>query len=288
VALSGLDLDVTRGEVFGYLGPNGAGKTTTIRILLDLIRPSAGAAFLFGLDSRRGGLRIRRRVGYLPGELSIYGNLTGREFLRYLASLRGGVDWAYVDRLAERFAAELRPRIGTLSHGNRQKLGLLQAFMHRPELLVLDEPTVGLDPLMQQEFYALIADVRQAGQTVFLSSHVIPEVERTCDRVAILRGGHLLTVERITSLKARAIRHIEIRFGSAVPADAFASLPGIREVRVDGPLVRAAVIGSIDALVKAAARFEVVEITSQEPSLEELFLTYYESAPPGGSPDVVA
>jgi len=276
VALSGLDLDVVRGEVFGYLGPNGAGKTTTIRILLDLIRPTAGAALIFGHDSRRDGLAIRRRVGYLPGEMALYENLTGRQFLAYFAALRGGVEWPYVDRLAERFGADLRPTIRTLSHGNRQKLGLIQCFMHRPELLILDEPTVGLDPLMQQEFYALVAEAKQAGETVFVSSHVIPEVERTCDRVGILRSGRLLTVERISALKAKAIRHVEIRFGEPVPPDAFAWLPGTRDMRVDGDLLRCSVVGSIDPLVKAAARYEVIEINSQEPSLEELFLTYYE------------
>jgi ABC-2 type transport system ATP-binding protein len=289
VALSGLDLDVVRGEVFGYLGPNGAGKTTTIRILLDLIRPTSGAAQLFGRDSRSDGLAIRRRVGYLPGELQLYENLTGRQFLTYIASLRGGVEWAYASRLAERFACDLRPRIRTLSHGNRQKLGLIQAFMHRPELLILDEPTVGLDPLMQQEFYALIADAKGAGQTVFLSSHVIPEVERTCDRVGILRGGKLITVERISALKEKAIRRVEIRFASPVPPEAFAWLPGTREMQVAGALLRCSVSGSIDPLIKAAARFEVVEINSQEPSLEELFLTYYsptEPAQPEATPEL--
>jgi energy-coupling factor transporter ATP-binding protein EcfA2 len=184
-----------------------------------------------------------------------------------------------VEQLAERFGSDLKPTIRTLSHGNRQKLGLIQAFMHRPELVVLDEPTVGLDPLMQHEFYALVADARRAGQTVFLSSHVIPEIERTCDRVAILRGGKLITVERISALKAKAIRHVEIRFARPVPADAFADLPGMRDLTVRGEMLHSAVLGSMDPLVKAAARFEVVEITSQEPSLEELFLTYYEPTP---------
>jgi ABC-2 type transport system ATP-binding protein len=276
VALSGLDLEVLQGEVFGYLGPNGAGKTTTIRILLDLIRASDGTATIFGLDSRRDGLKIRRRVGYLPGEMALYENLTGRQFLSYFASLRGGVEWRYVEELAERFSSDLRPRIRTLSHGNRQKLGLIQAFMHRPELVVLDEPTTGLDPLMQHEFYSLIADARRAGQTVFLSSHVIPEIERTCDRVAILRTGKLVTVERISALKAKAIRHVEIRFARPVPADAFANLPGTRDLTVRDEILRCAVLGSMDQLVKAAARFEVIEINSEEPSLEELFLTYYE------------
>ena len=286
LALSGLDLEVLRGEVFGYLGPNGAGKTTTIRILLDLIRASAGTATIFGLDSRRSGIGIRRRIGYLPGEMTLYENLTGRQFLSYFSALRGGVDWRFVDELAERFGSDLKPRIRTLSHGNRQKLGLIQAFMHRPELVVLDEPTVGLDPLMQHEFYALIAEARRAGQTVFLSSHVIPEIERTCDRVAILRSGKLVTVERISALKAKAIRRMEIRFARPVPADAFADLPGTRDLTVTGEFLRTAVVGSIDPLVKAAARYEVVEINSEEPSLEELFLTYYEPStePPSDSP----
>jgi ABC-2 type transport system ATP-binding protein len=284
VALSGLDLEVLRGEVFGYLGPNGAGKTTTIRILMDLIRASTGSASIFGLDSRRDGIAIRRRVGYLPGEMALYENLTGRQFLTYFASLRGGVQWGYVQELADRFGSDLKPRIRTLSHGNRQKLGLIQAFMHRPELVVLDEPTTGLDPLMQHQFYALVAEARRAGQTVFLSSHVIPEIERTCDRVAILRSGRLVTVERISALKARSIRHVEIRFARPVPADAFAHLAGTRDLTITGEMLRTAIAGSMDPLVKAAARFEVVEINSEEPSLEELFLTYYAPEPAATAP----
>lgn len=270
-----LDLSVRPGEVFGYLGPNGAGKTTTIRTLLDFIRPTAGSVAVFGLDSHRDSLAIRRRVGYLPGELSLYEGMTGREFLRYMANLRGGVAWREVEALAERLGATLAQPIHTLSHGNKQKLGLVQAFMHQPELLILDEPTQGLDPLVQQEFYRMIAEVRTQGRTVFLSSHVLPEVEKTCDRVGIIREGRLIAVEEVANLKAKALRRLEIRFAAPAPAAAFAGLPGVRNVQVEDNVLRCIVTGSLDAVVKAAAEFEVVDLISQEPSLEEIFLAYY-------------
>jgi len=270
-----LDLAVRPGEVFGYLGPNGAGKTTTIRTLLDFIRPTSGSAAVVGLDSRRDSIAIRRRAGYLPGELSLYEGLTGRDFLRYMANLRGGVAWRAVEGLAERLGASLTQPIRTLSHGNKQKLGLVQAFMHQPELLILDEPTQGLDPLVQQEFYRMIAEARAAGRTVFLSSHVLPEVEKTCDRVGIIRGGRLVAVEEVASLKAKALRRLEIRFAASVPPAAFAGLPGVRDLQVENSSLRCTVTGSLDAVIKAAAEFEVLDLTSQEPSLEEIFLAYY-------------
>lgn len=271
----GLDLAVRPGEVFGYLGPNGAGKTTTIRTLLDFIRPTSGAASVFGLDARRDSVAIRRRVGYLPGELSLYEGLTGGEFLRYMAHLRGGAAWTQVEALAERLGAALAQPIRTLSHGNKQKLGLVQAFMGRPELLILDEPTQGLDPLVQQEFYRMIAEARAAGSTVFLSSHVLPEVEKTCDRVGIIRAGRLVAVEEVSSLKAKALRRLEVRFAAPVPQAAFQGLPGVRDLRMAGSTLACSVSGSLDALIKAAAAFEVVDVISQEPSLEEIFLAYY-------------
>ena len=270
-----LDLAVQPGEVFGYLGPNGAGKTTTIRTLLDFIRPNAGSATVFGLDTHRESLAIRGRVGYLPGELSLYEGMTGREFLRYMANLRGGVAWTRVEELAGRLAANLTQPIRILSHGNKQKLGLIQAFMHQPELLILDEPTQGLDPLVQHEFYRLIAEARAAGRTVFLSSHVLPEVERTCDRVGIIREGVLVAVEDVASLKAKALRRLEIRFAAPPPLAAFAGLPGVRDLRIESSSLHSQVAGSLDAMIKAAARFEVLDVISTEPSLEEIFLTYY-------------
>lgn len=270
-----LDLAVQPGEVFGYLGPNGAGKTTTIRTLLDFIRPNAGSATVFGLDTHRESLAIRGRVGYLPGELSLYEGMTGREFLRYMANLRGGVAWTRVEELAGRLAANLTQPIRILSHGNKQKLGLIQAFMHQPELLILDEPTQGLDPLVQHEFYRLIAETRAAGRTVFLSSHVLPEVERTCDRVGIIREGVLVAVEDVASLKAKALRRLEIRFAAPPPLAAFEGLPGVRDLRIENSSLHSQVAGSLDAMIKAAARFEVLDVISTEPSLEEIFLTYY-------------
>jgi len=270
-----VSLDVRPGEVFGYLGPNGAGKTTTIRTLLDFIRPTCGRAAIFGLDTRRHSRGIRQHTGYLPGELTLYGNLTGAELLQYLASLRSGVDWRYVEELAERLQCDLSRPIRSLSHGNRQKIGLIQAFMHKPELLILDEPTTGLDPLIQQEFYRLIAEVRAAGRTVFLSSHILPEVERVCDRVGIIREGRLVAVETVEALKARALRRLEIHFAAPVPKEAFAGATGVRDLVVEGNVLRCAVAGSLDALIKTAARFEVLNVISHEPTLEEVFLAYY-------------
>ena len=270
-----LDFSVAPGEVFGYLGPNGAGKTTTIRTLLDLIRPTSGRASVLGFDSKREPGEIHRRVGYLPGEFALYENLTGGEYLQHLAALRGDVDEGYVRALARRFDLDLAMRIRSLSHGNRQKVGLLQAFMHRPELLVLDEPTQGLDPLMQQEFYGLISEAREEGRTIFLSSHVMPEVERVCDRVGIIREGRLVAVEDIGDLRAKEMRNLEIHFAHPVPEAAFSSLEGVRGVDVEGDRLRCTVVGPVDGLVKAAAAFEVVDLVSHEQSLEEIFLTFY-------------
>ena len=270
-----LTFSVAPGEVFGYLGPNGAGKTTTIRTLIDVIRPTGGSATVLGLDSHRDSVQIHRRVGYLPGEFNLYEQMTGADYLAYLAQLRGVVDEAYVAELAERFDLDLGMKIKSLSHGNRQKVALLQAFMHRPELLVLDEPTQGLDPLMQQEFYRLIAEARSDGRTVFLSSHVMPEIDRVCDRVAIIREGRLVAVEDIGDLKAKEIRTLEVHFAEPVAADGFASLPGVRQAEAIGDEVRITVAGPMDAILKALARHEVVDLQSHEPTLEEIFLTFY-------------
>ena len=270
-----LDLEVRPGEVFGYLGPNGAGKTTTIRCALDYIRPTRGAVRILGLPSHTASRAIRRRVGYLPGDLRLYDSLSGRELIEYFAALRGGVSQARVDELAARLDCDLSREIRTLSSGNRQKVGLIQAFMSDPELLVLDEPTTGLDPLVQQTFYGLVAEARAAGRTVFLSSHVLPEVERVCDRVGILRAGRLVAVERIAGLRARAVRTLEIEFASSPAPAAFAGIDGVRDVVLDGLSVRCTVVGSMDSILKAAARYEVRTLSSIEPSLEDVFLAYY-------------
>jgi len=280
-----LDFGVHPGEVFGYLGPNGAGKTTTIRTMLDLIRPTTGRITVLGLDSRKDAIEIHRRTGYLPGEMTLYERLTGAEYLRYLAELRGDVDGDYALELAERLTCDLSARIRSLSHGNKRKVALIQALMHRPELLVLDEPTQGLDPLVQMEFHRLIEEVRTEGRAVFLSSHVMPEVERLCDRVAIIREGRLVAVEDVGDLKAHAVRSISIHFERPVPASAFEALPSVREVLAQGDVLHVTVAGPVDAVVKEAARHEVVDLESHEPSLEEIFLTFYsdEGGEPGGA-----
>jgi ABC-2 type transport system ATP-binding protein len=270
-----LDLRVELGEVFGFLGPNGAGKTTTIRTLLDLQRPTSGEARLFGLDSRRDSVAIKRRVGYLPGELSLYDRLTGRDHLAWLARLRGGVGQGVIDELADRFGAELDRPIRDLSKGNRQKLGLIQALMHEPELVILDEPTTGLDPLMQEEFIRLAREVADEGRTVFLSSHDLDEVQRVADRVGIVRDGRLVTVESVDVLRRRAIRHVEITFAAPVDPARFAGLDGVVEAVGDGPVVKLSVSGGLDAIVKEAARHEVVDLLSEPADLEEIFLSYY-------------
>ena len=272
-----LDLEVRPGEVFGYLGPNGAGKTTTIRTLLDFIRPTRGRAEVLGLDSHASSVAIHRRTGYLAGEFTPYLNLTGAEFLRFSANLRGDVDWAYAEQLAERLDCDLRRKTKQLSHGNRRKVGLIGAFMHHPELLVLDEPTQGLDPLIQQEFYGLVDEARSEGRTVFLSSHVLPEIEHLCDRVGIIRDGRLLAVESVADLRSRALRRLEIHFGESVPEGAFAGLPGVRDVTVRDGVLACTVSGSLDAVIKHAAAYRVENVISQEPSLEEIFLAFYGS-----------
>jgi len=270
-----LDLTVATGQIFGFLGPNGAGKSTTIRLLLDLIRPTSGSARVLGLDIHRDRLAIDRRVSYVPGELSLYGDLSGGQLLTYLANLQGGVDGAYRDRLAECLELDPTKKIKSLSRGNKQKVGLVAAFMIRPELLVLDEPTSGLDPFVQLEFEHLCEEARDEGRTVFISSHQLPEVEHLCDRVGIIREGRLLAVESIAALKARALCRLEIDFGEPVQAEAFADLPGVRDLTIDDSILRCSVMGSLDALVKAAARYEVSNVRSVETSLEEIFMAYY-------------
>jgi ABC-2 type transport system ATP-binding protein len=270
-----LTFAVAPGEVFGYLGPNGAGKTTTIRTLLDLLRPTSGRATVLGLDSHHDSVRIRGRVGYLPGEFSLYDRMTGGEYLTYLGNLRGGVPADHIRDLAERLDVELGIRIKTLSHGNRQKLGLVQAFMHRPELLILDEPTQGLDPLIQQVFYELVEETRADGRSVFLSSHVMPEVERVCDRVGIIREGRLVAVEDIGDLRAKEIRTLDIHFAAPLRPDAFDGVPGVHEAEVFGDVARVTVGGTMDAVIKRAAAFEIVDLRSHELGLEEIFLAFY-------------
>jgi len=270
-----LDLEIDAGEVFGFLGPNGAGKTTTIRTILDLIRPSSGKAFVFGIESSADPIAIHRRIGYVPGEFALYDRLTGGQTISYFANLRGGVDLAYQKQLIERLEVDPTRRFSEYSKGNKQKIALIIAFQHQPELLILDEPTSGLDPLVQQTFYALIREAKAAGRTVFLSSHILGEVERTCDRVAIIREGRLVTVDRVEALRDLAHHQVEVRFAGPVPVAEFQGLPGVSDVQVDDHTMRLRVSGPITPVVRAAAQYELLDFVSREPSVEEAFLAQY-------------
>jgi ABC-2 type transport system ATP-binding protein len=270
-----LSFSVMQGEVFGFLGPNGAGKSTTIRTMLDFIRPTSGRITVFGSEPRTEATAIHARAGYVPGEFGLYERMHVRDYLDAFASFRQGAGRDRIEPLAEMLLLDLDRPIHELSHGNKQKVGLVQAFMHDPDLLVLDEPTQGLDPLMQQTFYDLIDGVRARGGTVFLSSHILPEVERTCDRVGIIREGHLLSVDDIGDLKAKALRTIVFHFAGAVDASTFAHLPSVVSSEGHGDAVTLTVQGELDEIVKAAARHTVVNVETREPSLEEIFLRAY-------------
>jgi ABC-2 type transport system ATP-binding protein len=270
-----IDLEVNEGEAFGFLGPNGAGKTTTIRTLLDHIRPTGGRALVFGVETTVDPVAIHRRVGYLPGEFSLYDKLTGGQTIEYFANLRGGVDATYQAALVERLDIDPSRKFKELSKGNKQKIGLVVALQHRPDLLILDEPTSGLDPLVQQTFYEVIREAKAEGRTIFLSSHILSEVEKTCDRVAIIRDGRLAKVDRVEALRDLAHHQVELRFPGEVPVAAFDGLPGVSDVTVEDGVLRLRVAGSITPVVRAAAQYEILDFVSREPSLEETFLAQY-------------
>ena len=273
-----LDLSVRRGEVFGFVGPNGAGKTTTIRLLMDLIRADRGTATLLGMDSHRDGLALKSRIGYLPGELAQFPGVTAGHVVGLLAGLRGGVDPARITSLAAAFDLDLPRKYESLSHGNKQKVGLVQAFMHRPELLILDEPTLGLDPLMQKTFHDLVVASADAGATVFLSSHVLSEVEKMCDRIGLIREGRLVRVGSLEELRGMRVHQVEaIVTGSLAVADV-EGLPGVSEVVIDDHHVRCAVRGSVAPLLAMLSGAGAVELDSHELSLEEVFLSEFEGA----------
>jgi ABC-2 type transport system ATP-binding protein len=272
-----LDLQVRTGEVFGFLGPNGAGKSTTIRTLLGLLHATSGRASILGLDHREHSIEIRRRTGHVPADLALYPDMTGRQLLGFLGALRGFDDTARMGRVADRLSLDLDRRVGSYSSGNRRKLGIAQAFMHEPELLILDEPTTGLDPLAQQEFFAMVDEVREQGRTVFLSSHVLPEVERLADRVAIVRQSRLVVVEEVEALKRKARRKVEIRFAGPVDPAEFAAAAGVQTASAigDGHGVQLEVEGPLTEVFRVASRHEVRDFASREADLEEVFLAYY-------------
>ncbi|OGO53450.1 MAG: hypothetical protein A2Z32_11715 [Chloroflexi bacterium RBG_16_69_14] len=270
-----VDLEVNEAEAFGFLGPNGAGKTTMIRTLLDHIRPTSGRARIFGIETTADPVAIHRRIGYLPGEFVLYNNLTGGQTLDYFANLRGGVDKLYQADLIARLDVDPSRRFREYSKGNKQKIGLIIALQHRPDLLLLDEPTSGLDPLVQQEFYGVIREAKAEGRTVFLSSHILSEVEKTCNRVAIIREGRLARVDRTEALRDLAHHQVELVFTNHVPVEAFTTLPGVSDVVAEDHVLRLRVAGSITPVVRAAARYDLADFVSREPSLEETFLAQY-------------
>jgi ABC-2 type transport system ATP-binding protein len=282
-ALDRLNLSVERGEIFGYLGPNGAGKTTTIKLLLDLIRPTEGSASIFGMDVLRDSIALRQRIGFLPGELALWDNQTAMAIIRYFGAVRGGVDMHYVHALAERLQFDLTKKMRAYSTGNKRKIGLILAMMHKPDLLILDEPTSGLDPLMQQIFNQMMLEARDAGQTVFLSSHVLNEVQAICDRVGILRDGVLQTVARIGELTEVDFRWVTLRFREPALTSRLSGLTGISDVSVNGRTVKLRLVGDFDPLLRAFADQYIEDVRVQEPTLEETFLTYYGASSVNGN-----
>ena len=274
-----VSFDVAAGEVFGFLGPNGAGKSTTIRLLLGLYRATSGRMRVFGRDPRRDNVQIHQEVGYLPGELALYPQLTGRQHLDRFANIRALRNTTYRDELADRFGAELDRPVRTLSKGNRQKIGLVQAFMHRPRLLVLDEPTSGLDPLLQDEFARLIRESVDAGGTVFLSSHELDEVQRVVDRLAIIKEGRIVVTDTVEGLRGASPRTIEFRFARSIDPKAFSALDGVRVLDcADGRIVLS-ITGRVGALLHVAADLDPLDVTARPADLDELFLSYYRSDP---------
>ncbi len=282
-ALEDLNLDIPPGEVFGFLGPNGAGKTTTIRTMMDEIHPTRGRASILGMDTHEKSVEIRRHIGYVPGDLAMYPNLTGKDMLTYFANLRGGVDWSRVETLRERFDVDLSKKVGDLSSGNRQKVGLIQALMNQPDVLIFDEPSTGLDPLIQRELQKIMREHADEGCTVFLSSHTLSEVQRVADRVGIIRHGHLVTVEKVAALRSKALRRVEFELDTSADPAVFQAVPGVSDVTAENHRVAMSFEGDMGALLKAATdHYAIVDISSEEADLEEIFLTYYRDDAPTG------
>lgn len=269
---------IEEGEVFGFLGPNGAGKTTTMRVLLGLLRPSSGSATIGGHDCWRESTKVKKLVGYLPGEFTFDPGLRGAQIIEYLGHLRGGIDQSYLRELVERLGFDPAKRFREYSRGNKQKLGLIQAFMHKPRVLILDEPTSGLDPLNQQEFYKMTAEARASGCTIFLSSHVLPEVEHTCDRVAIIREGRLVKIDHVSALKDIRQHDVEISFPTAASVEWFQHITGIVTVTpgVDERTLQLQVQGPLTEIMHIASEHGATNIVTHEPTLEEVFLRFYE------------
>jgi ABC-2 type transport system ATP-binding protein len=280
VAVNGVQFSVPPGEIFGYLGPNGAGKTTTIRMIMNFLTPSGGEIRVFGMNSSKEYLQIHKRIGYMNSDMKLYEHLTGNEMLLFLSNLRGGVDKDNVERLSEKLDIDLSLKIRNLSRGNKQKIALIQAFMHRPELVILDEPSNGLDPLMQQQFNEIVKQSIADGSTVFLSSHILPEVEVLCDRVAIIKDGVLVAEERVDVLKKNSVQKFEIIFSVKPPENIFQQVRGISNISIDDRVLTCSIIGAIDPFIKEAANFDVQSFKSFETDLEDIFLSFYKGSKP--------
>jgi len=276
IAVDQLSLEINSGEVFGFLGPNGAGKSTTIRTMMNFIAPSAGEIKIFGLDSVRDRVKLKEHVGYLAGDIALYGNMTGHQILNYLANLRKDSDWAYVKDLIRRLDAPMDRSISALSKGNKQKIGLLQAFMHKPDLLILDEPTSGLDPLMKQVFYDMVLEMKDAGKAAFISSHDLTEVQKICDRAGFIRDGKLIAIENLHDKNAMSYKKYQVRFEKTPAIEELAVSSNIKIVANNNNIVTFAVTGNIDSFIKTIAQFEVLDLDEQETSLEDVFMQYYE------------
>ncbi len=269
-----VDLEVARGEVFGFLGPNGAGKTTLIRTILGFLRPQQGRIEVLGLDALRQSRAVRRRVGYLPSDPSLYDFLTGRQNIQFALAVRGIRDWSRVDELARRLEIDLDQRLKRLSRGNKQKVAIIAALAHDPDLVILDEPTSGLDPLMQERFSELIREEKARGKTIFMSSHVLSEVEALCDRVGIIRDGEIVAVDTVTHMKKRRIKHVMCEFAGEAPD--LSSVEGVSDLQAEGSRVRFTLTGNVDALIKELAGRSLVDLTVADPPLEEVFRAFYE------------
>lgn len=274
--VDGVSLKLKQGEIFGFLGPNGAGKSTTIRTILNFINPSSGTISIFGLDSVRDSVAAKKKMGYLAGDIALPSKMTGNQLLRYLSSYRQNTDWQLVEELTEKLQAQLDRRISSLSKGNRQKIGLIQAFMHRPDLLVLDEPTSGLDPLMKQIFYDMAHQAKKDGKTVFVSSHDLSEVQKICDRAAFIREGKLVATEKIQNSSNLNLRRYRIKFSKKPDKQSFEGIKGVSDVQVDGKNLTLTVRGTIAPLIKELAKHEPTDMDERETTLEDVFMHYYQ------------
>jgi ABC-2 type transport system ATP-binding protein len=278
-AVKGISIHVERGEIFGFLGPNGAGKTTTIRCMLDVIRPTSGTLRVLGLDAQRDTMELHRRIGYLPGDVRLPGDMTGKQVINYFSRLQG-LDPVLLNDLVARFDVEMKRPLKGYSKGMRQKIGVVLAFMCDPEVLILDEPTSGLDPLLQRTFNEFLLQEQARGKTIFMSSHIMSDVEKVCQRVAVIRQGEIVTIEEVEKLRQKAGQRVTVEFGDALTADEVARMPGVSMVTIHNHVYHFNVSGSMDALIKVLSRHEVLRLQAEEAPLEEVFLKFYEESQP--------